>query len=62
MNHLDSIDDLVIEPLSDHLLDAVAGATSSGQICCSCANCSGGGPNCTCAQCLAVKQAGSTAV
>lgn len=49
------IDDIVIEPLSDDLLAAVAGATSAGEICCSCSGCSGGGPNCTCAECLAKK-------
>jgi len=51
MDYFNSIDELVIEPLSDDLLDSVAGATSAGATCCSCANCSGGGPNCTCAQC-----------
>lgn len=43
MEHLNAIDDMVIEPLSDDLLDAVAGATSSGDQCCSCQNCSNGG-------------------
>ena len=40
MEHLNAIDDMVIEPLSDDLLDAVAGATSAGSTCCSCQNCS----------------------
>lgn len=35
------IDSLEIEPLSDELLQEVAGATSSGPACCSCSNCSG---------------------
>lgn len=34
------IDDLVIEALSDDLLESVAGATSTGSTCCSCQNCS----------------------
>ena len=43
MEHLNVIDDVVIEPLSDDLLDSVAGATSTGSSCCSCQNCSDGG-------------------
>jgi len=39
---LNAIDDLAIEPLSDDLLESVAGATSSGASCCSCQNCSNG--------------------
>jgi len=34
------IDDMVIEPLSDDLLDSIAGATSTGSTCCSCQDCS----------------------
>lgn len=34
------IDSLEIEPLSDELLQEVAGATSSGATCCSCSSCS----------------------
>ncbi|HEX8321104.1 hypothetical protein [Longimicrobium sp.] len=34
------IDHIVIEPLSDDLLESVAGATSSGSTCCSCQDCS----------------------
>ena len=41
MEHLDEIVDLEIEPLSDELLNAVAGASSTGVTCCSCAHCSG---------------------
>jgi hypothetical protein len=39
-NLFQAIDDLQIEPLSDDLLESVAGATSSGSSCCSCQNCS----------------------
>lgn len=35
------IEHLEIEPLSDDLLQDVAGASSSGATCCSCAACSG---------------------
>jgi len=41
-NMLSAIDDLMIEPLSDDLLESVAGATSSGASCCSCQSCSNG--------------------
>ncbi|HEX8321100.1 hypothetical protein [Longimicrobium sp.] len=41
--HLSGIDHLEIEPLSDDLLESVAGATSSGSTCCSCQDCSNGG-------------------
>ncbi len=34
------IDSLEIEPLSDELLQEVAGASSSGPSCCSCSGCS----------------------
>jgi len=37
-----NFNDLAIEPLSDDLLESVAGATSSGASCCSCQNCSNG--------------------
>ena len=37
---LNAIDSLEIEPLSDDLLEGVAGATSSGAACCSCSGCS----------------------
>jgi hypothetical protein len=37
---LNAIDGLEIEPLSDDLLEGVAGATSSGAACCSCSGCS----------------------
>jgi hypothetical protein len=40
-NSLSFIDGLEIEPLSDELLQEVAGATSGGGTCCSCGNCSG---------------------
>lgn len=40
-NTLSFIDSLEIEPLSDELLQEVAGATSGGPVCCSCAACSG---------------------
>lgn len=35
------IEHLEIEPLSDDLLQDVAGASSSGVTCCSCSGCSG---------------------
>jgi hypothetical protein len=45
-----TIDDLQIEPLSDDVLESVAGAgtssgcvSSTGPACCSCSNCSNGG-------------------
>jgi hypothetical protein len=38
---LNAIDSLEIEPLSDDLLEGVAGASTSGRGCCSCSNCSG---------------------
>lgn len=41
--HLSGIDYLEIEPLSDDLLESVAGATSSGSTCCSCQDCSNSG-------------------
>ena len=37
---LSAIDGLEIEPLSDELLESVAGASSTGQNCCSCSDCS----------------------
>jgi hypothetical protein len=42
---LNAIDSLDIEPLSDELLESVAGASSSGGSCCSCSNCSNQLPN-----------------
>jgi hypothetical protein len=39
-NLSNAIDALEIEPLSDDLLDTVAGASSSGASCCSCSSCS----------------------
>jgi len=51
MDYLDSIGELEIEPLSDDLLDLVAGASTTGPACCSCVSCSGGSTGCACAQC-----------
>jgi hypothetical protein len=40
-NHMNDLDDLEIEPLSDAALESVAGGKSSdGSSCCSCNNCS----------------------
>ena len=39
---LNAIDSLDIEPLSDELLESVAGASSTGAACCSCSDCSNG--------------------
>lgn len=39
--HISLIEHLEIEPLSDDLLQEVAGASSSGPSCCSCSSCSG---------------------
>ncbi|MET0396759.1 MAG: hypothetical protein ABW277_08050 [Longimicrobiaceae bacterium] len=37
---LNAIDGMEIEPLSDELLENVAGASSTGPACCSCSACS----------------------
>jgi hypothetical protein len=42
-NHMNDLDDLEIEPLSDAALESVAGGKSSdGASCCSCESCSNG--------------------
>ena len=43
-NSLNAIDSLDIEPLSDELLEKVAGASSTGASCCSCSSCSNSTP------------------